>query len=241
MPNQIRFSIFLLLLCFSGVTFGQRTQAGDTIDTDVVNVVKPYTPSLSDAFKIKETPRLTDSVTSVKKEVRYNIFSIPVASTFTPAKGKAATVTKDAPQRIYDNYASAGFGSYTTILGEVYLNHELSNTESVGGYLSHHSSQGGIDEVILDDSFSKTSLNANYSSQGRNMHWNIDGGGDFSSYNWYGIPPNNEFILTNPDFDVSHSFYSAHIGGEIDFFDSFLESANVRFRRFGDNQGSGEN
>ncbi|MBO6631939.1 MAG: TonB-dependent receptor, partial [Psychroserpens sp.] len=94
----------------------------------VVNVIKPYTPTISDAFKIKETAQLNDSVNTKKKDIRYNIFSIPVASTFTPAKGKAAAVDKEKPVKLYDNYASLGVGSYTTILGEVYLNHAISRT-----------------------------------------------------------------------------------------------------------------
>ncbi|SDB48020.1 TonB dependent receptor [Flavobacteriaceae bacterium MAR_2010_188] len=237
MPNHLKFStIFLLFI--SSFAFAQQRQMKDTIDTDVVNVVKPYTPSISDAFKIKETPVINDSITGVKKNVKYNIFSIPVASTFTPAKGKAANVTKDAPQRIYDNYASVGFGSYTTLLGELYLNHDLDNSNSVGAYLSHHSSQGGIEGVVLEDSFSETNLNLNYSAQARNFNWNLDGGFEYDTYNWYGVPDQTVF---SEDFDVMHSFYSGYFGGEIDFMESFLKKANVKFRRFGDDSKSGEN
>ena len=156
---KIKFLIFIITLSssFSHAFAQERTK--DTIDDQVVNVVKPYTPTISDAFKIKDIPKLTDSNAVKKKEVKYNIFSIPVASTFTPAKGRAVTVDKVKSVKLYDNYASLGVGSYTTILGEVYLNHELSNTENVGGYFSHHSSAGGIDGLLLDDDFTKTHLN----------------------------------------------------------------------------------
>ena len=42
----------------------------ETIGTDVVNVVKPYSPTISDAFKIKQTPSLNDKETSQKKEIK---------------------------------------------------------------------------------------------------------------------------------------------------------------------------
>ena len=58
-------------------------------------MVKPYTPTISDAFKVKEVPTLDDEETLTKKEIKYNIFSFPVASTFTPAKGKAAAVVQE--------------------------------------------------------------------------------------------------------------------------------------------------
>ncbi len=234
-----------LITCLSLITavFAQESQENDTINTQVVNVVKPYTPTISDAFKVKEIPSLDDEVTTSKKEVKYNIFSIPVASTFTPAKGKAADVEKAKKERLFDNYATLGVGTYTTILGEVYLNHAINRTESVGGYLSHHSSQGGIDGVELDDDFSNTKLNVNYSRKLRDMSWTVDAGYQRQAFNWYGIPLEvfETNGITNTDFDVKHVYNSFDFGGEINFEDLFLNTGNVRFRRFADDFESGEN
>ena len=175
---KIKFLIFIISISSSVSIAYSQERTKDTIDDQVVNVIKPYTPAISDAFKIRDTPKLSDSNTAKKKEVKYNIFSIPVASTFTPAKGKAATVDKAKTVKLYDNYASLGFGSYTTVLGEVYLNHELSMNENVGGYFSHHSSAGGIEGVRLDDDFTKTNLNVHYSQKLRDFSWKVDGGFD---------------------------------------------------------------
>ncbi len=90
-----------------------QEKSSDTINTGVIDVVKPYTPTISDAFKVKEVPSLNDETTQTKKDIKYNIFSFPVASTFTPAKGKAATVEKAKPIKLFDNYATLGVGSYT--------------------------------------------------------------------------------------------------------------------------------
>lgn len=238
---KIKFLIFIITIS-SPLTFvfaQERTK--DTIDDQIVNVVKPYTPTISDAFKIKDTPKLNDSSTVKKKEVKYNIFSIPVASTFTPAKGKAAKVDKAKYVKLYDNYASLGVGTYTSILGEVYLNHELSSGENVGGYFSHHSSAGGIESLLLDDDFSKTNLNVHYSQKLRDFSWKVDTGFDLQSYNWYGLP--QDFYTTNQIgvIDPSHSFNSFYIGGKLKFDDAIIKDGSVRFRRFGDNQNSGEN
>ena len=146
MRKHINTIILAVITLSTSIVFSQEK---DTINTGVINVVKPYTPTISDAFKVKETPSIDDKETSTKKEIKYNIFSFPVASTFTPAKGKAAGVEKAEPVKLYDNYATVGVGTYTTILGEVYLNHAISRTESVGGYVSHHSSQGGIENLIV--------------------------------------------------------------------------------------------
>ncbi len=237
-----RFKILTVLaIVLNSFVFYAQQREKDTIETDVVNVVKPYTPTISDAFKVKETPKLDDSTNTTKKEVKYNIFSIPVASTFTPAKGKAATVDKEKEPKLYDNYASVGFGTYTTVLGEVYLNHALSRSESVGGYLSYHSSGGGVEDLLLDDHFIKTKLSVNYSSNLRDLSWNVDGGFQYQKYNWYGLPQPYFDSATANMLDVEHAFYGAHFGGEIDFTDALVKKASMRFRRFGDDQNSGEN
>ncbi|WP_299275234.1 TonB-dependent receptor [uncultured Psychroserpens sp.] len=235
MQNKLKYIVLVILTFNVTITIAQEREK-DTIDTDVVNVVKPYSPTISDAFKIKETPSLNDSVTAKKKEIKYNIFSIPVASTFTPAKGKAANVDKEKPVKLFDNYASLGVGTYTTILGEVYLNHALNSTERVGGYFSHHSSAGEIDGVNFDNNFSETGLNAHYSQKLNDYSWKVEGGFQLQTFNWYGVPDQSI-----PTFDVDHSFYAANFGGQINFEDAIINKGSVLYRRFGDNQDSGEN
>ena len=239
MLKQIKY-ISLIAVLISAASFAQE-RTKDTLDSEVVNVVKPYTPTVADAFKIKETPVLDDDVNTTKKEIKYNIFSIPVASTFTPAKGKAATVNKAKPIKLYDNYASLGVGTYTTILGEVYLNHELGRGENVGGYFTHHSSSGGIDGVLLDDDFIDTKLHVNYSQRLRDLSWTLEGGGLYQKYNWYGLPKPYFDATTADTLDVGHQFYGGNVGAKIKLYDYLIKDASVRYRRFGDNQGSGEN
>jgi len=230
-------SLFLIISVFSWA----QERDKDTLDTNVINVVKPYTPSISDAFKVKETPSLDDDVTATKKDIDYNIFSIPVASTFTPAKGKAAVLDKQKAPKLYDNYASLGFGSYTSILGEVYLNHAISRTENVGGYFSHHSSQGGLDEVLLDDNFYNTKMQATYGQNNRDMSWNVNLGGAHQIYNWYGMDQPRFTEADAQGIDAGHTFYGIHVGGDIAFEDTYIDKGTVLFRHFGDDNGSGEN
>ncbi|GAA4270674.1 TonB-dependent receptor [Hyunsoonleella aestuarii] len=240
MRKHSKHILVLTLVLITTLVFSQQRE-NDTIKTGVIDVVKPYTPSISDAFKVKEIPSLDDEVTDAKQEVKYNIFSFPVASTFTPAKGRAAVVEKAKPIKLYDNYATIGFGTYTTILGEVYLNHAISRTESVGGYISHHSSQGDIDDVVFDNDFSDSKINVNYSSRLRDLSWNVEGGFQRFTNNWYGIPDLLTLQAQANNIQPDHSFFSAHFGGDITFEDTYINSGSFFFRRFGDNQGSGEN
>ncbi len=54
-------SIFTFSFVLAGIGF-VHAQEKDNLGTEVVNVVKPYTPEIGDAFKVKATPALNDSV-----------------------------------------------------------------------------------------------------------------------------------------------------------------------------------
>ena len=187
MFNNKKQIILLFLSLITTVMLFSQERDQDTINTDVIDVIKPYTPTVSDAFKVKETPTLDDAETGAKKEVQYNIFSFPVASTFTPAKGKAASVNKAKKVKLYDNYASLGVGTYTTILGEVFLNHAIGRDQSLSAHIAHQSSQGDVEDVLTESGFSDSKLNLSYTNRGRDFTWTALGGFNYQTYNWYGL------------------------------------------------------
>jgi hypothetical protein len=235
-----QFVFFFLLLLSITLTTAQTDD--DPLGTEVVTIVKPYAPSISDAFKIKETPVLNNSVAAQKTPVEYSIFSVPVASTFTPAKGKAATVVKAEKVKLYDNYATLGFGNYTTILGELYSNFQLSRTDNVGVFFKHNSAQGDIDGIRADANFFDTQLDLNYTSRQRDVAYNIDAGVSHEQYNWYGI--NDDFnrqpntFFTNTDF--TQNYFSGYLGGGIAFEDSFFSGVSGNLRYLSDSYESSE-
>src|SRR5690554_2069487 len=227
---------FATTLLFNLSMFSQEKELG----TEVVNIVRPYTPTISDAFKVKETPSLTDSTTTQKKEVKYNIFSIPVASTFTPAKGKATDVEKVKREKLYNNYATLGFGNYTTILGELYSNFEISRTESAGFFFRHNSSQGNIKGVELDNQYYDTSLDANYTNREKDMTYTIETGFEHQMYNWYGVPTGVFAPHVLSDIDAKQTYFSGYIGGNLTLADSYFEKSGLTIRYLGDAFSSSE-
>ncbi|MBV1922400.1 MAG: TonB-dependent receptor [Flavobacteriaceae bacterium] len=231
---------FLCFICCISNGFAQEDE--EKIGTEVVNVVKPYTPTISDAFKVKETPVLNDSVSNEKKKVNYSIFSVPVASTFTPAKGNATKIEKTKPLKLYDNYASLGFGNYTSILAELYSNLQISRTDNFGIFLKHHSSQGGIKDVRLEDKFYDTQLDANYSSRQKDISYRFNAGIEHQLFNWYGLNGLSELATdeTLDALDVKQTYFSGYVGGSISIEDSFFEKANVNLRYLSDSFSSSE-
>ncbi|MFV8466274.1 TonB-dependent receptor [Flavobacterium sp. LB1P62] len=240
--NKIIISLLLIAFQFS---FAQKKEQ---IGTETVNVVKPYTPTISDAFKVKETPALEEEGNAKKETIKYTIFSFPVASTFTPSKGKAEGVEKEKQEHLFKNYATFGVGNYGTFIGELFVNHDLNSTDYVGGMFRHHSSQGGIKSVALDDRFYDTAIDLTYGSNRKEVSWNLDLGYQNQIYNWYGLPADFGTTLTPQDrrtlingINPQQTYNTISLGGKIDFNESILNKMSVKFNHFSDLFGSSEN
>lgn len=225
--KKIRKYAFLWMIFISGSVLSQD------LGSEMVEVVRQYTPSVNDAFKIREMPSITDTIGLQKRPVQYSIFSVPVASTFTPERGRAVNLERSARMNIYDNYATLGFGNYTSILAELSSNIEVSRTDNFGIFFTHNSSQGGIDDVLIEDKYYDSELNLNYTSRQRNMRWRTDVGIEHRLYNWYGLGSGLGSELS-PSFMAQQNYYSAYAGGELSFNDAFFKDINVDYRFFGD-------
>lgn len=234
--KQVKYIAVILLV--TQIAFAQKKD--ENIGTEVVNVVKPYTPTISDAFKVKETPSLDDEETQKKENIKYNIFSFPVASTFAPAKGKAAGVDKSPQEKIFSNYLTLAAGNYGTVNAELFVTENVSNTDYFGGMLRHSSSQGGIDGVFLDDKFMNTALDLTYGSRTNNMNWNADLGYQHQIYNWYGFYPGTITPETLATIDEQQTYHTLYVGGRLGL-NNILKESSVKFTRFWDAFGSAEN
>jgi hypothetical protein len=244
--NIIAFTL-VLIVQFS---FAQKKdpKKDENIGTEVVNVVKPYTPTISDAFKVGETPVLDDAENTKKEAIKYSIFSFPVASTFTPSKGKAEGVEKEKQAHLFNNYATFGVGNYGDINAELFVNQDLNNNDYVGGMFRHLSSQGGIKDVELDDSFYDTSIDLTYGIREKDLSWNVDLGFQNQIYNWYGLPAGFGSTLTPNDranlihgINSQHSYNNMYLGSKIEINESIVKEASVKFNHFSDSYGSTEN
>ena len=238
-----KLKVIAVVLVVFGIQFSFSQVKDENIGSEVVNIVKPYTPSISDAFKVKETPVLADEETHKKEKIQYNIFSFPVASTFTPSKGTAATVDPQEKEKLFSNYATLGFGNYGTANAELFITKNISRTSYVGGMLRHLSSQGGIKDLVLDDKYSNTSLDVTYGVRERNLSWNIDLGVKNQLYNWYGLPTENIVFdeTTIKSIDSKQSYNTIALGGKVDFKASFFSGADMQFKHFSDVLNSSEN
>lgn len=247
MKSSIQYkSVFAFIFLFGHFAFGQKKD--ENIGTEVVNVVKAYTPTISDAFKVKETPSLEDEDNSKKEPIQYSIFSFPVASTFSPSKGKAANVDKEEAARLFKNYATFGIGSYANILGELYVTENIGDTDFIAGNIKHLSSFSDIKESELPSKFLNSSIGLTYGSKMEKYSWTGDLGYQIQKYFWYGLPDNFGATLTAADralvidrIDEGQTYNNFNLGGRITFKESVFNGLNVKYNRFWDAYGSTEN
>ena len=232
-----------ILVALGGLQATHAQKKDENIGTEVVNVVKPYTPTISDAFKVKETPVIEDAEDAPKEDIKYNIFSFPVASTFAPAKGKAATVDKEKREKLFKNYATLGLGNYGTINAELFVTENIDDTQYVGGMLRNLSSQGGIDGVKLDDAYRTTGIDLTYGNRKDNYNWSTDLGFQNQRSNWYGLPLEYQTFTdeTIAGIDEKQTYNTFYVAGKVVAKDGFFHEASAQYKRFWDASGSSEN
>jgi len=239
MPKQLFLTLLLLIsFCRNGLS---QDEERDDIGTETVTVTRAYTPTISDAFKLKSYPDLNDSIVLQKKKIEYNIFSVPVASTFAPAKGKASAVKKTPPPELYNSYASFGAGNPSNAMAEFYTSRAINRDERLDLGLSHNSSRSDIDGVDLESKYMNTEFDASYSKRERDMNWGANAGLQHQLYNWYGLPAGVYDLPTIATIDERQNYFMGEVGGYINVEDAYFKNASIEYRRFWDVVESGEN
>lgn len=221
-----------------------KNKNNNTVGTEVVNVTSEYQATLNDAFKINDNPLIEDEDINQKKEVKYTIFSVPVASTFAPAKGEAAAVDNDSLANFYNNYALLGYGNFNTIRGELGIVEQIgSKNMYIGGLFKHLSSDGdkNLDGVELENSYSKSNLDFTLGQHNGNNQWSAQFGAMMSKYNWYGTP--SDFYVSNFNFDMVdplQKYGDVHVGASYENYTGAFEKVDVSYKYFWDDYSSKE-
>ena len=216
--------------------------AQDDIGTETVTVVKSYTPTVADAHKINSVPELTDSLVLQKKKINYSIFSVPVASTFTPAKGRAAGVKKAKPEVLFNSYASVALGNFNNAVIDLYTSKDIDRGEKRLDFaLNHFSSRGDIDQTPLETDLYNTHFATTYSARDRDYEWNAQLAADHKIYHWYGVAEGVIDSALVAGVDAKQTYYNIQATASLGMEETTFTGGELLLRRFWDKTGSGEN
>ena len=140
------FPVFMLLFITS---LHAAAQKDSTKLKQEVEVVKAYQPSISDAFKINDIPKVQDEKRE-KPNFSYQINSQPVFSSFELEPVQAAQMIGAPKQKLGKGLLKAGVGNYNTPYAEIFYNTTTGKNSNFGLHFKHLSSNGKV-KLINDD------------------------------------------------------------------------------------------
>ena len=168
--------VTLLAIVFIFPFFVLAQEEKEDIGTQEVTVIKSYTPSLQDVFKLRNSPETLDSIVAPKKAVEYSIFSVPVASTFIPSKGTARKLILKKQKPQFNSGGSLGFGNFNQLLFEYNTNFNIDRRQKIDWILQYNGLLKPMKEVQLDSKQSNLLFNIShqYATSKRNSFSQIN-------------------------------------------------------------------
>ncbi len=223
--NHIARSLVIVLCCLGipGVI-----QAQTDIQQEV-RVVKPYTPTLSDAEKIDLLPEFNDTI-SVTTDFNYSIQPRPFTTQFDVNPIKPARMVGLPLERLYKSQLTLGIGNYVTPLAELTINQLRDRQTSMGIYLKHHSSSGRVrleNDKRVNSNFSDNLAKLYWKRMFRNSTLDLAIRGGYHSWLHYGYDPSITDTVLRKE-DVKQDYITA--GAGLSFYSSHADSTHLNYQ-----------
>ena len=186
MLNQVKYILLLLFIVTSTVAIAQK----DSTLMREVEVTKAYKPTISDANKINEMPKIDETEHQTPK-FDYNISSQPILNTFSVTPLKAATIDNAQQKATGYGLIRAGVGNYNKPYGEFFFNNLNSKKSIFGIHAKHLSSFGKIKLEggnKVDAPYSKNQAEVYYKQALNKSVLSIDVDIKHDGFNYYGYP-----------------------------------------------------
>jgi len=144
--NKYIYSIlFLLATGLITVQAQEKKQEEKAAVSEEIEVVRPYKPILAEAVKLRRSPNL-DDVKIYKAKLNYSITDRKLEINSDIQKLQAQALVDEKQTELINNYVKGGFGSLSTLLGEVYINNGRDQALQLGGYFKHFSQEGKLNK-----------------------------------------------------------------------------------------------
>lgn len=235
MKIDISFVYALLFLWFGHGFLYAQDDTNEDLSTQEVLVVKSYTPSLSDAFKITEGPKIPDSLKATNKTLIYKIIPIDVVSTFEPNKATPLKLKKRSSSTPYNTFFSGGFGSKSQLYLNISSVIELDRTQRFGLNVYRDGFGSDVGNSLLKSSQSFSQFGANHNLRSNNYNVNTQLQFTAQKNNYFGLYDRNwdDFLIGSLTPEVKRNYFKFRTYW--DWFDSFLRSLSFQANITSDN------
>lgn len=139
--------IVVFAICFSALN--SVAQRDTTKLKQEVEVTKAYQPTINDALKINDIPKIKTEP-SETPTFDYSIFSKPIFSTFDVKPVEAAKMVGEPTPEMGLGLLKLGLGNYQTPYGELFFNAKPGKKSNFGMHFRHLSSAGKV-KLLNDD------------------------------------------------------------------------------------------
>ena len=230
-----------LLVCFcSSLFLVAQDKVEETLQTQEIFVVKSYTPSLSDAFKINDTPQVPDSLKGSNKILTFKIKPVAVVSTFEPNKASPLKLKKRNSSTPYNTFFSGGFGTMRQMYFNVSSVVELDRTQRFGINLYRDGFGSDVRNSLWksNQNFNQFGVHHNLRSRDYNVNTQIQFNGQNNNY--YGLYERNwdKFLIEGIEPSIKRNFFKFRT--DWDWFDSVLRSMAFQANSTSDNFNTSE-
>lgn len=192
-----------------------------------VQVVKPYDPSVSDAYKISRLPRINDTV-KIIPTFEYTLQSKPMVVNYELMPIAAAKMVGEPLTKLYGNYLKIGLGTKYHPEIAFYANKKRSKEYQYGAYINHLSSYAKInltDDVRQYAGFS----NSNVGVFGKRIFNKSVVEGELSLLrdmnHFYGY--DTQIDTTFEDADIRQRFFGTQAG--LSWYSTHVDSSHLNY------------
>lgn len=177
--------LFVVFLYVFQVLSGQQGPSDD-LGIQEVTVVRSYSPSLQNVFKIRTEPQIEDSLTQKQQKVNYTFDPVPVVSTFVPNKASPLKLQKQESSSPSNSYFSGGFGMPSQLQLDFSSTVPLDRNQSIGLKLFYHG-VGAIENTRLSSDQKRTALHLLHQYKQNRMRVDSDLKFDRQHHNFFGL------------------------------------------------------
>ena len=227
--------IFFVVI-FIGYTKAQKQK--DSIKIQVVDVVKPYNPEVSDAFKIRDYPKIP-TYQKTKKPYTYNIKPVLFSEVFQPKSGnfRHFYLKKHETIRQKNNYLYFGYGNANTPFLQTFLNKKYKKHYFKFTF-NHLSSDANVKDALVKNLYQNTDAILYYHLNGNKQKWKANLSYGRKKRYWYGIDTSFSKDISNFDFEQMYQDITCFISTQVK--KSLLKKTDVTYSVFSDKFQSSE-
>ena len=227
-----------LILCFFlfSISSSYAQKKESSIDTERVIIVKSFTPSLSDAFKIKSDPSISDSISNAKFELVYDLKKIPVISTFEPNKATPLKLKQKILYNPFNTFFSGAFGNKNQLFLNISSLVEIDRSQRIGFNFYKDGFGNDLDNTVLRSNQNYNEIGFNHNLRSNQYNVNTQFKFSKSLNNFFGLNENvsdQSFInLIDPQIRRNNLKVRSNWNWYDYFLNNFILQANLSTDNF---------